>query len=179
MERVLFEVTSTSSSTAFAASMFSITTWNSLVEATVIHRINHETEATAVAIGITVPFQKNEELDSLDYHAGVEETSSMLYLEPGLVRMDKATEAGHTFHPTDGRAAGALEEEPRLESVWGRYWACRRDEKGGASNELSSKRSLSLRDPRAAKAEIGKEMIQDMVDRAVKFIEAWNKARAR
>ena len=181
MERVLFEVTEYLIKYGFRRIMFfNYHGGNSLVEATVIHRINHETEATAVAIGINSPIQKNEELDSLDYHAGVEETSSMLYLEPGLVRMDKAQKPVIRFTPQMEELKELSKKNPELESVWGALLGVPAEtKKGGASNELSSNGVWSLRDPRAAKAEIGKEMIQDMVDRAVKFIEAWNKARAR
>jgi creatinine amidohydrolase len=181
MERVLFEVAEYLIKYGFRRIMFfNYHGGNSLIEATVIHRINHETEATAIAIGIGSPIQQEEESDSLDYHAGVEETSSMLYLEPGLVRMDKAQKPVMHFTPQVKELQELSKKNPELESVWHAMLGVPAEtKKGGSSSELSSNGVWSLRDPRAANAELGKEMIQDMVDRAVKFIEAWNQAIAR
>jgi len=181
MERVLFESAEFLIKYGFRRIMFfNYHGGNSLVEATVIHRINHETEATAIAIGIGSPIQKNEESDSLDYHAGVEETSSMLYLEPGMVRMDKLQKPVMHFTPQVRELQELSKENPELKTVWQALLGVPAEtKKGGASSEISSNGVWSLRDPRVAKAEIGKEAVQDMVDRAVQFIEAWNKARAR
>ncbi len=181
MERVLFEVSEFLIKYGFRRIMFlNYHGGNQLVEATVIHRINHETVATAIAIGINSPIQQEEESDSLDYHAGFEETSSMLYLEPGLVRMDKAQKPVIHFTPEVKELQELSKKNPELESVWHAMLGVPAEtKKGGASSELSSNGVWSLRDPRAANAEIGKTMVQGMVDAAVRFIEAWNQTRVR
>ena len=104
----------------------------------------------------------------------------MLYLEPGLVRMDKAQKPVMHFTPQVKELQELSKKNPELESVWHAMLGVPAEtKKGGASSEISSNGVWSLRDPRVANAEIGKEAVQDMVDRAVRFIEAWNKARAR
>jgi len=71
----------------------------------VIHKINQTTLATAVNLGgVRPPDDESEEEIPFDWHAGENETSSMLYLAPGLAGADLSAD----------RAAGAAErrEEP-------------------------------------------------------------------
>jgi len=49
--------------------------------------------------------------------------------------------------------------------------------KGGASHELSSNGVWSLSDPKKATRELGEKSVKRMVDKAVKFIETWKKAK--
>lgn len=49
--------------------------------------------------------------------------------------------------------------------------------KGGVSHELSSNGVWSLSDPKKATRELGEKSVKRMVDKAVKFIETWKKAK--
>jgi len=104
----------------------------------------------------------------------------MLYLEPGMVRMDKLQKPVMHFHSSGERASGALEGESELKTVWQALLGVPAEtKKGGASSEISSNGVWSLRDPALPRRKSARKRVQDMVDRAVQFIEAWNKARAR
>jgi creatinine amidohydrolase len=152
---------------------------NTIVQEMVIHRINHETEATAVAIGVGSSIQQGEEAgEFFDWHAGIEETSIMLHLEPGLVRMERAQKPTIKFTPQMEELRELAKKNPELLTVWNSLFAVPEEtKKGGSSKDLSTNGVWSLSDPKTATAAKGEKVFQDMVNRAVKFIEAWKQAK--
>jgi creatinine amidohydrolase len=152
---------------------------NTIVQEMVIHRINHETEATAVAIGVGSSIQQGEEAgEFFDWHAGIEETSIMLYLEPGLVKMERAQKPAIKFTPQMEELRELAKKNPELLTVWNSLLAVPEEtKKGGSSKDLSTNGIWSFSDPKTATAAKGEKVFQDMVNRAVKFIEAWKQAK--
>jgi len=152
---------------------------NNVVQEKAIYRINQTTEATAMAIGYGGPIQKSEEdAESFDWHAGVEETSLILYLEPQLARMERAEKPVIHFTPQMEELRELAKKDPELMNVWNSLFGVPAEtKKGGASREISSNGIWSLKDPKMAKPEIGEKAVKEMVERAVKFIEAWKQAK--
>jgi creatinine amidohydrolase len=153
---------------------------NSLAQQTVIHRINHETEATAVAIGVGGPLEGGEDEALMDWHAGVGETSLVLYLETQLVHMDRAEKPVMHFTLQMEKLAELAKKKPDIKMVWDSLFGVPADtRKGGSSGELSSNGVWSLGDPKTATREKGQKIVQETVDRIVKFIAAWDQAVVR
>ena len=147
------------------------------MENKVIHRINHTTEATAVAIGIGASFQPEaEKIEGVfaDEHAGIGETSIMLYLRPELVKMERAEKPELHMTPRMRELFLRSQKNPELFVVFNSLRAVPEEtKKGGASHELSSNGIWSTGDPKTSTRERGERNIKKMVDSAVKFIEAW------
>lgn len=178
LEAVLFETAEMLIKYGFKKFMFlNYHGGNSGAEANVIHRINHTTEAAAVKIGIGASFEKREEEPApFDYHAGIGETSNMLYLKPELVRMERAEKPEMTFSPQMKEIQRLMKEHPELANTEGAYLGVPAEtKKGGASHELSTNGIWTFGDPKKATKERGEKNIGMMVDGAVKFIEAWKK----
>ena len=154
---------------------------NAVVERSVIHRINHSTEAVAVAIGLGAPFQSGlDQVHGVDFdeHAGVGETSMMLYLEPDLVKMERAEKPELHFSPKLQEIRALSSQNPQLGAVLGAYLAVPAEtKKGGASHEISSNGIWSTGDPKTASRELGEKFSAKCVENAVKFIEAWKKVK--
>lgn len=152
---------------------------NRVVETKVIHRINHTTEALAVAIGAGASFQRGgERVEGVDFdeHAGINETSMMLYLKPELVKMERAEKPKLNFSPLMGKLIMMSQKYQELGIVLGALLAVPVEtKKGGASHEISSNGIWSTGDPKRATKERGERAVRRMVDRAVKFIQAWKK----
>jgi len=150
---------------------------NNIVQDRIIHRINHNTPAIAVSIGHGSPIQK-EEGEFFDWHAGLSETSIMLYLKPELVRMERAQKPKIHFTSQMKRLRELAKENPDIIYVWNSLFGVpEKTGKGGASHELSSNGIWSFSDPRKATKERGAKIVNKMVERAVKFIETWKKAK--
>jgi len=153
---------------------------NSLAQQIVIQRINQETEATAVAIGVGGLLDGGPEEAFLDWHAGVSETSLVLYLEPQLVHMDRAEKPIMHFTPQMEKLEELAKKDPDVELVRSSLFGVPAEtRKGGSSGELSSNGVWSLGDPKTATREKGQKIVQEMVDRIVKFIAAWDQAVVR
>jgi creatinine amidohydrolase/Fe(II)-dependent formamide hydrolase-like protein len=121
---------------------------------------------------------KPETMEEVLWHAGVEETSEMLFFEPGLVRMERAEKSNIHFTPQMDELRELDKKNPELRIVWESLFGVPTEtKKGGASHELSSNGVWCLSDPKAAKPEIGEKLIKTQVDLAVKFIEAWTQAK--
>ncbi len=151
---------------------------NNVVQQNVIHRINHNTEATAVAIGHGGPLQEDDEGEFFDWHAGKSETSIMLYLKPELVRMERAQKPHIHFTPRMEQLRELSKKNPDLEHVWHSLFGVPAEtKKGGASHELSSNGVWSLSDPKLGTKEQGQKEVEQMVETAVKFIEAWKEVK--
>lgn len=181
MEMVLFETAELLIKYGFRKIMFfNYHGGNMIVESKVIHQINHMTEAVAVAIGIGASFQKDEPLPGVMYdsHAGIGETSLMLYLEPELVKLERAEKPKIFFTPRMQELLDLSRERPELREVLGALqFVPEETHKGGASHEISSNGIYSTADPKESKPELGEKQAIRMVERAVKFIEAWKKAK--
>jgi creatinine amidohydrolase len=180
LERVLFETCEMLMKYGFRKFMFlNYHGGNSFIENNVIHRINHTTEAVAVRIGIRAPFQKRgKEAAPLDYHAGTGETSIMLYLKPELVKMGRIEKPKITLSPKASELAKRIEEHPELSDVMNGFLGVPVEtKKGGASHEISSNGIWTLGDPKTATKERGEKSVRQMVENAVKFIEAWRKTK--
>jgi creatinine amidohydrolase len=179
MEEVLYETVEMLVKYGFRRVMFfNYHGGNNAVQDSVIYRINQGTEATAIAIGYGGPIQKSEEQEFFDWHAGVEETSMILYFEPRLARMERAEKPVIHFTPQMEELLELAKKNPELMNVWTSLFATPTEtKKGGASHELSSNGVWCLSDPKTAKPETGEKIIQGMVDQAVKFIEAWKQAK--
>ena len=178
MEQVLFETAEVLIKYGFRRIMFfNYHGGNHIVESKVIHRINHATEAVAVAVGFGAPFQRwQDRVEGVFYdaHAGISETSMMLYLKPELVRMERAEKPELRFTARMGRLFLLSKKHPELGVVLGSLQAVPAEtKKGGASHEISSNGIWSSGDPKRATPERGERAAQNMVEAAVKFIEAW------
>jgi creatinine amidohydrolase/Fe(II)-dependent formamide hydrolase-like protein len=147
---------------------------NNVVQNKVVYRINQTTEATAVAIGYGGPILKLEDQEFFDWHAGLEETSMILYFEPALARMERAEKPVIRFTPQMTRLRELAKTNPELLVAWESLFGTPVEtKKGGSSAELSSNGVWCLSDPKAARPELGEKIVRGMVDQAVKFIEAW------
>lgn len=178
MEEVLFETAHMLMKYGFRRFLFfNYHGGNRIIEQNVIHRVNKTTRAVAVSIGIGSPAQKEEEGEFFDWHAGVSETSIMLYLKPELVRMERAEKPVIRFTPRQKKLLELSKENPALASVFSSLLGVEEEtEKGGSSAELSSNGIWSFSDPKKATAERGEKEVKAMVDAAVQFIEAWKRA---
>jgi creatinine amidohydrolase len=180
MEEVLYETAQMLVKYGFRRIMFfNYHGGNNVIQQNIIYRINQTTEATAIAIGYGGPIQKSEEdAESFDWHAGVEETSLILYFEPQLARMERAEKPVIHFTPQMEELRELAKKNPELMNVWNSLFGVPAEtKKGGASHEISSNGVWSLNDPKMAKPEIGEKVVKDMVEQAVKFIEAWKQAK--
>ena len=180
MEQVLFETVQWLIKYGFRRIMFfNYHGGNRIVESDVIHRINHTTEAIAVAIGAGASFQTGgERVEGVDFdeHAGINETSMMLYLKPELVDMSRAEKPKLNFTPLMGKLMMLSQKYRELGVVLGTLLAVPVEaKKGGASHEISSNGIWSTGDPKRATRERGERAVRRMVDRAVKFIQVWKK----
>jgi creatinine amidohydrolase len=178
LEQVLFETAEMLMKYGFKRFMFfNYHGGNQISQSKVIHRINHTTEATAVALGVGSSIQrKRYQLKDVEYdaHAGISETSMMLYLRPDLVKMERAEKPEMTMSDEIVKIYMASEKNPELQTLLGALQGVPEEtKKGGASHELTSNGVWSSEDPKDSTKEIGEKSISIMVDQAAKFIEAW------
>ncbi|MGD8537195.1 MAG: creatininase family protein [Candidatus Aminicenantes bacterium] len=181
MEQVLFETAEMLMKYGFRRFMFfNYHGGNHIVESKVIHRINHTTEASAVAIGAGASFQTySDDIPGVyDTHAGINETSIMLYLKPELVKMERAEKPKFKASPKIQEIVDLGRKDPELYALLSSVQGVPEEtKKGGASHELSSNGIWSTGDPKRATRERGEKTVNAMVTSAVKFIEAWKKTK--
>ncbi len=181
-EQVLFETAEMLVGYGFKRIMFfNYHGGNKVFQNKVIHRINHNTTATAIAIGNGSPFQTSlPGGEFFDNHAGKSETSNMLYIRPDLVRMDRAEKPTITFTPEMEQLHKLNTQYPALKNVWNSLFGTpAKTGKGGASHQISSNGVWSFADPKDATKEIGQKNCDHMVNLAVNFINAWKKVDAQ
>ncbi len=184
LEQYLFECVSSLIHHGFKKIMFfNYHGGNNIVQAKLIHRINHTTPATAVAIGIGGTIRKDVPPETyekfFDWHAGLGETSILLYLHPELVRMERAENPKLTFRFTKEpeKLKELFEKNPAMARVWDEWIGVPEvTGKGGASHEFSSNGIWTLNDVKKSNAELGKKRVEAMVDSVAEFIEEWKKA---
>ena len=182
LEQVLFETAEILTKYGFKRFMFfNYHGGNQLSESGVIHRINHTTKAVAVAIGIGAPFQAGgERIEgvSMDSHAGIGETSLMLYFQPDLVNMERAVKPKLSDTPQMEELRRLSRDHRELEIVMSALRAVPEETgKGGASHEISNNGIWSDGDPQDSTRERGERNAKRMVNNAVRFIEAWKLAK--
>ena len=135
------------------------------------------TEAVAVPIGLGAGFPRkrvNFPGDETDMHGGISETSMMLYLQPDLVKMDRAAKPRMTWSPKLREIMTLAKEHPDLDALFGLYQGVPEETgKGGSSREISSNGVWSESDPSESNAELGEKLVMAWVNAAVKFIDAW------
>jgi creatinine amidohydrolase len=179
MEQVLFETAEMLIQYGFRRFMFfNFHGGNRIVESKVLHRINHTTEAMAVAIGIgsTLQSKVNLSVGFLDSHAGVGESSIMLYLEPDLVKMERAEKPKMNYSSLMGKIYMLARKNPAMYDVLSTIQAVPAEtNKKGASHELSDNGIWCSSDPKEATKETGERMVMELVNNAVGFIEDWKK----
>lgn len=145
---------------------------------TVIHRINHETAATAVSLNAIEPQSEVEPgvLPEIDWHAGVGETSWMLYLANSLVDMSKAEKPVLTFPPVAQAIMAKYKENKNLEIIgMASLFTPKAVGKKASTREMSNNGVMSTGDPREARVELGRKGTERLVEAAVRFIEEWKK----
>jgi len=182
MEQVLFETAEMLIRYGFRRFMFfNYHGGNRIAQSNVIHRINHTTEAIAVAIGHGSPIQKGRyegKNEVGDDHAGIGETSLMLYLKPELVKIERAERPKATYNQKLQALRMLSQQYPDLLMVFHSLRGVPVEtKKGGASHELYSNGIWSFSDPKKATKERGEKQVKGMADYAVKFIEAWKKVK--
>jgi creatinine amidohydrolase len=177
MEQVLFEAVQSLMKHGFKRFVFfNGHGGNDIIQDKLLQRINHTTTAVAVAVGHGSPIQKRDEKkeDFFDWHAGVRETSIMLYLTPGKVRMDRAKKPKIRSTPMMKKFMKLFIKNPDIRHVWGKLLGVpAATKKGGASHELSSNGVWSFNDPKKSTKERGQEIIDPVVDKAVRLINDW------
>lgn len=145
----------------------------------VVYRINRETAATAIDLWrIDLPPADPRLKDvKLDYHAGVEETSMMMYLAGGLVQMSKAENPKLTL-PASVQAISEKVAGRNREALGNAtLFQPERSGKGTSTREISSNGVVTSGDVKTASADIGRAVVEANVEAAVRFIEAWRLAR--
>src|SRR5665647_346025 len=149
---------------------------NNVSVANVIQKINQTTRAVAFDLG-RVEIARKEPLYPpilWDVHAGVEETSMMLYLAGSLVDMSKAVNPKLSF-PPDVAQMDALGKSDRAMAKLAEDMRFRPFETGKktSTREMTDTGSVTTGDIRTATAERGRRELEGFVDAAAKFIEAW------
>jgi len=149
---------------------------------TAVHRINHQTEATAVDISSLQPLQGTElpPAPQIDWHAGVGETSLMLYLTPSLVDMSKARQPKLTLPRHLTELSKMAEDRPDLGRIFSAsIFLPKATGKHTSTREMTDTGVFSSGNPAEATAERGRMEVESYVKAAVKFIEDWRKAGSR
>ncbi len=175
MEQVLFETAEMLIKYGFRRIMFlNGHGGNNIVQSKTIHRINQNTEAVALALGDYASWETEPSKDWFDQHAGVNETSVMLYLKPDLVHMERAKKPKISLSPQMGKYLIRARQNPELMGIFWSLLATREESgKGGASHQISSNGVWSFSDPKDATKEKGERNITGMVANVSKFIETW------
>jgi creatinine amidohydrolase len=152
---------------------------NNASVANVITRINNSTVATAVDLGqIEVSTVESPyESPAFDWHAGVGETSWMLYLTPQLVDMTAAENPVLTF-PPEAQEARETMTGGNLDLLLGAYlFRPEPTGKQAASHQISSNGVFTTGDVNTASAAEGRFRFEHLVESAARFINEWNGKR--
>ena len=149
---------------------------NAVWVAAIIQKINQTTSATAFDLGkIEVP--RKEPLYPpivWDVHAGVEETSMMLYLAGSLVDLTKAVNPVLTVPPDVATLDALGKTDPALAELAGEMrFRPQETGKKTSTREMTDTGSVTTGDIKTASAERGRREIEGFIDAAARFIEAW------
>jgi creatinine amidohydrolase len=149
---------------------------NNISVANVIQKINQTTRAVAFDLG-RIEIARKEPLYPpipWDVHAGVEETSMMLYLAGSLVDMSKAVNPKLSIPPDVAQMDTLGKSDPAMAKL-AEDMRFRPFETGKktSTREMTDTGSVTTGDIRTATAERGRRELEGFVDAAAKFIEAW------
>ena len=149
---------------------------NNVSVANIIQKINQTTRAAAFDLG-RIEIARQEPLYPpipWDVHAGVEETSMMLYLAGSLVDMSKAVNPKLSFPPDVAQMDALGKSDPAMAKL-AEDMRFRPFETGKktSTREMTDTGSVTTGDIRTATAERGRRELDGFVDAAAKFIEAW------
>ena len=159
---------------------------NRVISQYIADRINHETEGIAVELGAAAgPFRQETESEPssqdpvFDRHGGVGETSSSLYLIPGLVDLSRARTATLTMpEHLERMLPEVVEGDPTALRVFlAENLKAEETGKGTSAREVTDTGVWSARDLEASSAERGRREAQAFIDAAVAFIERWKELR--
>ncbi len=142
----------------------------------VIQKINQETSATAVFLNnIQLPPEEDPEPEiPLDWHAGVEETSLMLYLAGNLVQMSKAESSELILPDIAISALKKMAEDPSFwEVAFGNLFRPEKTGKSSSSREMSASGVFTTGNLEDSSEERGEKQVDRFVTAAVKFINTW------
>jgi creatinine amidohydrolase/Fe(II)-dependent formamide hydrolase-like protein len=114
----------------------------------------------------------------MDVHAGVEETSGMLYLAESLVDMSKAENPTLSFPPDVAK----LDAKAKTDPIFGQVADAMRfrpleSGKQTSTREMSNTGSVTTGDIKTATAERGRRELEGFIDNAAKFIEEWRRIK--
>lgn len=179
MEQVLFETVEILITYGFRKIVFfNSHGGNNDIEKSVIFRINQDTEAVAIDLGIYSSLQKIRRSAYLDWHAGIDETSLMLYLKPELVNMELAEKPVLKLPPPMLEMERYSREIPHFwEVMLGHFFVPAGNKKGGAIHEVSNNGIITYGDPKKASKERGKKLADKYLENAVTFIKNWKKVK--
>jgi len=151
---------------------------NNIVQEKLIHRVNSNTGADAVSIGVGSPLWPTEGVEYFDWHAGKFETSLDLCLFPDLVQLDKAEKPIIHFSEETERMKLLAEDYPELNRIWEetKLFLPEENGKGAAVHEISSNGVISYNDPKDASTEYGMPYVDSIVNSAAALIKAWKLA---
>jgi creatinine amidohydrolase len=144
----------------------------------VLHRINHKTSATAVSLNAIAPANEEEPeiMPEIDSHAGVGETSWMLYLANSLVDMSKAEKPILNFPPDVQKAREKAKENKNLLGIENaKLFTPKATGKQASTREMTNNGVVSTGDPKNGRVELGRKNVRRFVEAAVRFIEEWKK----
>jgi creatinine amidohydrolase len=156
---------------------------NQAISRYIVDRINQETPGIAVELGEAAePFvtrSSRAEPREFDRHAGVNETSSSLYLTPNLVDMSVARTAPLTLPPhLQKMLPEVVAGDPTATRVFlAESLKAEETGKGTSTRDMTETGVWSARDVKAATAERGREDTEVFVNAAVAFIERWKQLR--
>jgi creatinine amidohydrolase len=156
---------------------------NQIISRYIADRINQETPGIAVELGEAAePFQKRttrSEPREFDRHAGVNETSSSLYLTPNLVNMSVARTAPLTLLPhLQKMLPDVVAGDPTATRVFlAESLKAEATGKRTSTKDMTETGVWSARDVKAATADRGREDTEAFVAAAVAFIERWKVLR--
>jgi len=146
----------------------------------VVYKINQTTSAVAVWLNNITPLKNANPPDfpPYDWHAGVSETSEMLYLTPSLVVMSKAEKPVITFPPGVQKIQELTKEDPNIQHLMMSYFFTpKKTKKQGSTSEMTSTGVFTMGNPKDARPEYGKKKIDPFINAAVKFIKTWKKIK--
>lgn len=133
-----------------------------------VQRAKQNLEIDIIGILIDDIFKSYPEgyLAKLDVHAGVVETSYMLFTHPDLVDMDKAVKPKITFSPHIENLAKRLSREPFLIKIIMKLFPRRVE-------QFSDTGAITLDNPAYATVEIGKIFHDKLTNDTVAFLKNW------